>query len=77
MLDRAHESPLDWIRYYGMEFEEIPGDRTRGRYLLRAISHWQVRTDVIVANGPRDDEPEVRRHHIEVESVPLHIGDLA
>ena len=76
MLDRAHGTPLDWHRYLGMEFEEIPGDRTRGRYLLRAISHWQIRTDEIVRTGPRQPEPEAISTHVDVESLGLHVGDL-
>lgn len=54
MVQFAHKPPLNWIKYIGMRFEEVPGDRTRGRYLLCAVSSFQVITTEIVdpTGGP-------------------------
>jgi hypothetical protein len=50
--------PLDWIHYQGMRLEQIPGDRTGGRYLLAGVSIFRVRTHAIVDPDARPDLPD-------------------
>lgn len=60
MLQHAGgEEPIDWIRYQGMDYEQVPGDQRRGRYLLKAVSRFQIRSDHIVDpfGGPPHGPP--------------------
>lgn len=73
MVQHAHESPIDWIHYLGMRFQEVPGDATRGRYLLSAISSFQVRTTEIVDPTAGPDEPDQPEYIDEPFATSRHI----
>lgn len=79
MVQHAHVTPLDWIRYLGMSLDPVPGDERSGRYLLRSTSVFQIRSNNIVDPTAGPNEPDLDEYNdpvsetvdVVVEKEPL------
>lgn len=83
VLQQARGGPLNEVRPVGVRYEQVFGDVSRGRYVLAAVTSFQVFTDQIVTpyGGPDVpdadvyvDEATVVEVDIDVMGSPIVIG---
>jgi hypothetical protein len=58
ILQQAHADPLQEVRPAGLRYEQVLGDVSRGRYVLAAVTTFQVYTDQIVTPHSGPDIPD-------------------
>ena len=76
VLEKAGGGPIDGLRFQRMYNEVVPDATGQGRYILAAVSQFQVSTDVVVQSYGGPDIPDADEYVDEATVVEVDIDVL-
>jgi hypothetical protein len=76
VLQKAGGGPIDDLRFQRMYNEVVPDATGQGRYILAAVSQYQVSTDVVVQSYGGPDVPDAETYLDEATVVEVDIDVL-